>query len=76
MLRTTIEKNHNIDINYPKLLSLLKKFAVGYTAKKSNVFEPNEIDKFLSEAPDNEFLATKVTFCMFLNINIIFFAFW
>lgn len=61
MLRTTIQRNHNVDINYPKLHTLLKKYSVGFKPKKSNVFEARDIASFLSEAPDDAFLVIKVT---------------
>ena len=32
----------------------------GYRAKKSKVLEVDQIKKFITEAPDNQFLATKV----------------
>lgn len=59
MLRTTIQRNHNIDINYLEVTSLLKKSAVGYRSQKY-VFQANEIQRFFSEAMDFEFLAIKV----------------
>lgn len=60
MIRTTVQKNNNVDIAYPKLISFLKKENVGYVAKKSSVFESSDIQKFLSDAEDNDYLALKV----------------
>lgn len=61
MLKTMIARNHNVDIKYPKLIAYLKKNSVGYRPKKSNVFQPDDIQKFLSDADDANFLAIKVT---------------
>ncbi|KAJ6647342.1 hypothetical protein Bhyg_02564, partial [Pseudolycoriella hygida] len=60
MLRTSIECNHNVSINYPKLHTLLKQFSVGHNPKKSNVFEGDHVMRFLNEAPDQDHLALKV----------------
>lgn len=63
MLRTTIQRNDNIDITYPEVTSLLKKSAVGFVQQrlKSNVFQPNDLQRFFNEAKDIEFLAVKVS---------------
>lgn len=66
MLRTAIQRNENVDIGYPKLISLLKKYSVGFQPKKSNVFDPVHIRNFLSQAPDIDFLVVKVTYWMCL----------
>lgn len=61
MLRCTLSRNDNHDISdYQNLRSLLKRKGAGYTAKKSNVLNKEEFMRFLKEAPDYEFLVTKV----------------
>lgn len=60
MLRTTILKNYNIDISYPSMKSFLKTSSFAYLPRKSTVFRPDEIQRFLSEADDREYLAVKV----------------
>lgn len=61
MLKTAIKQSNNVDISYPKLITFLKDMYIGYQPKKSKIFQPDEITKFLSEAPDIAFLAIKVT---------------
>lgn len=61
MLKATILAERNVDIGkYPKLVAFLKRKNEGYKAKKASVFTPQEIEQFLREAPDDNFLATKV----------------
>ncbi|CAH1126098.1 unnamed protein product [Ceutorhynchus assimilis] len=61
MLKTTLNLNDNVDISrYLKLRAFLKKKSLGYQAKKSRVLEMEHIEKFLLEAPDDDFLSTKV----------------
>lgn len=62
MLRTTLIMKNNVDIKYPKLIAFLKRQADGYKPKKSETFTREDINKFLCEAPDNEYLLMKV--CM------------
>lgn len=61
MLKTTIDNNKGIDVTkYSQLQRFLKKQNVGFVAKKSKVFTTQEVEKFLHEAPDETYLATKV----------------
>ena len=61
-LRSTILIKENIDIkNYKELQTFLKKKSKNYKAKKARVFTPEEISRFLSEAPNREYLASKVS---------------
>jgi len=61
MLRSTLLIRHNINIeNYSKLKSFLKRKSEGYRPKKAKTFSPDEINKFINEAPDTIYLATKV----------------
>ncbi|KAL0881723.1 hypothetical protein ABMA27_001517 [Loxostege sticticalis] len=48
---------------YPKLNSFLKRRVYksdGFTSKKSKILTSDEVEKFLNEAPDDRYLATKV----------------
>lgn len=61
MLRSMMNLNNQIDISsYKKLLAFLKMKAKGFQSKKAAVFTREEIQKFLTEAPDAEYLAAKV----------------
>lgn len=61
MLKSTLLLKKNVDIKkFPKLIAYLKRKSVGYQAKKSKTFSRAEIDQFLIEAPDKEFLMMKV----------------
>ncbi|KAJ6634976.1 hypothetical protein Bhyg_13558 [Pseudolycoriella hygida] len=60
MLKSKMIANHNIDISrYSRLLSFVKTKNVGFQSKQASVFTPEEIKKFLLEAPDSEFLVIK-----------------
>lgn len=62
MLKSQINLNENIDIkNYHKLTQLLKRKSEGYRPKKSQVFSSADIQNFLNDAPDECYLATKVS---------------
>ncbi|XP_066256717.1 uncharacterized protein [Euwallacea similis] len=61
MLRSTLIINNNINIeSYNKVRTFLKIKSKGYKGKKSKLFTHEEIDKFIFEAPDEIYLATKV----------------
>lgn len=61
MLKTIIYLKEDIDIGrYRDLLSLLKKKSEGFKSEKSSILTPQHIDKFLTEAPDDIYLAVKV----------------
>lgn len=63
MLKSTLSTHHNVDLaKYLKLRAFLKRQKDGYQPKKSKVFEKEEVIKFLSEAPDANYLSTKVSF--------------
>lgn len=62
MLKATLQVKNDIDIGqYKKVVAFLKRKSVEYKAKKSRILERNDIDKFVSEAPDEQFLMMKVT---------------
>ncbi|KAJ8913759.1 hypothetical protein NQ315_002439 [Exocentrus adspersus] len=57
MLKTMLNVKRNIDVSkFYKLSAFLKRKSEGYKPKKSE----NQIDKFLLEAPDKDFLMIKV----------------
>lgn len=61
MLKATLNIKNNIDLaKYLKLRAFLKRQSDGFHAKKSRVFQREEIEKFLSDAPDELYLCTKV----------------
>jgi hypothetical protein len=61
MIRSSLIVNTNIDISkYPKLMAFLKRNSDGYQAKKSKVLTRDQMEIFLSEANDNEYLMIKV----------------
>ena len=77
MLRSTISLKEDIDISkYYKLVAFIKRQNAAYKPKKSSVFSRAEITKFLLEAPDNDFLSTKVPFpivncCLCFKFSVI-----
>lgn len=61
MLKTTLKLYDNVDIgHYAALIAFLKKKSQHYVSTKAAVFEPEEIQKFLNEAPDELWLDVKV----------------
>lgn len=61
MLKSTLNLKNNVDISkFNKLIMFIKKQKVGYVAKKSKVLEKEHIQKFISDAPTDKFLMTKV----------------
>lgn len=62
ILKSTLCIYHNVKLEYySKLRAFLKRKSEGYQAKKSQTFTPQQIDKFINEAPDDKYLAIKVT---------------
>lgn len=61
MLKATLGTNDNIDISsYSTLLKFIKKQNAGYTPAKSKLFTKEEIEKFINEASDEDWLHCKV----------------
>ncbi|XP_043461530.1 uncharacterized protein LOC122498058 [Leptopilina heterotoma] len=61
MLKSTLKNNDNVNIaSFMKVTSFLKRNSDGYKSKKSKTLSPENVNMFLSEAPDDIFLATKV----------------
>lgn len=61
MFRSTTSIHNNIDISkYAKLKAFLKRKSDGFRPKKSKTLTRDEIKKFINDAPDDIYLATKV----------------
>jgi integrase len=68
MLRNTLSRHHDVDISeYLRLKALLKRKSMGYKPKRTKTLTSMEIDKFLSEAPDEKYLFTKVALVIGIN---------
>ena len=62
MLKATVNAYDNINIsNYQKLIAFLKQQNKSYTPKKSSVLTSEHVSEFCNHAPDNEYLAIKVS---------------
>lgn len=72
MLKATISLKENIDISkFFKLVAFLKRQNIHYRPKKSSVFTQEEITKFLTEASDECYIATKVAITIILlDVNV------
>ncbi|KAJ3649653.1 hypothetical protein Zmor_021381 [Zophobas morio] len=61
MLKAVLLLKENLDISkFCKVTAYLKRKSAGYQPKKSKCLSRDQIDKFLLEAPDKEFLLMKV----------------
>jgi hypothetical protein len=61
MLKSTLIMKHNINLSrYALLLAFVKRQSDGFKSKKSKVLSADHIRKFIDEAPDHKYLATKV----------------
>lgn len=67
MLKTTLMTKHCVNIkNYANLMAFLRKKSDGFISKKSKVLSAEHVEKFLNDAPDAKYLATKVClFCIY-----------
>lgn len=71
-LKSTLNIYNQTDISkYPKLLAFLKRKCEGFKAKKSHTFSPDDLKKFIDEAPDQVYLLSKVSNC-FKNVIIVY----
>lgn len=62
MLKSTIFLYDAIDISkFASLIAYLKRKNIGYRPKKAKVFTKEDMEKFLNEAPDEQFLVQKVS---------------
>lgn len=61
MLKSTLILKNNTDISkFNKLIMFIKRKKEGYIPKKSKALEKEHVQAFISDAPDNLFLVTKV----------------
>ncbi|KAL4706843.1 hypothetical protein ACJJTC_010077 [Scirpophaga incertulas] len=61
MIKSMLNIRNNVDISqYPKLNAFLKQQSDGFISKKSKILTSNDVERFLKEAPDYCYLATKV----------------
>ncbi|KAJ8975752.1 hypothetical protein NQ317_008107, partial [Molorchus minor] len=69
MLKSTVMVKNNIEISkFPKLIAFFKKQNVGDQAKKSAVFTRSDLSRFLTEAPDQDYLMWKLIICYSLGV--------
>ena len=62
MLKRTVWIKHGIDLEtYSNLIEFLRRHADGFKCSKAKTLSPNDVEKFLNEAPDCKHLATKVS---------------
>lgn len=65
MLKSTVRNFHNVDMaKYSRLTAFLSKNSKGYVPTKSKTLDSKDVEKFLAEAPDDRYLAMKVSFSM------------
>lgn len=91
MLRSMVDIKHNFNIHdYSRLIAFLKQNGKGFKSQKAQTLSAEQVNQFLREAPDSEFLATKViklsikyimNFNLWINLNWNFlitgcFNFW
>lgn len=71
MLKATISVKNNTDISkYPRLIAFLKRQAEGYKPKKSKILAREQIDEFLTTAPDETHLLAKASKTLIV-LNIV-----
>lgn len=62
MIKACVNTFDNINIGqYTRLITLLKRYKNGFESKKSKVFTAEELNKFLNEAPNDNYLLIKVS---------------
>ncbi|XP_047986657.1 uncharacterized protein LOC125228168 [Leguminivora glycinivorella] len=56
-LKSMLNIHHRTDISqYAKLIAFLKRKSEGYKAKKAHTFSPDDLQKFIDNAPDYTYL--------------------
>ncbi|XP_063631753.1 uncharacterized protein LOC134802950 isoform X5 [Cydia splendana] len=61
MLKSGLKRIHNINMEeYGQLGAFLKELSKGYVCKKVKALTYENVEKFIDEAPDDKYLATKV----------------
>lgn len=71
MLKSTLNIKHNINIEkFSKLIAFLKRKHDGHLPKKSKILEMCDLEKFINEAPNEDYLMLKVRkITLFILIN-------
>lgn len=65
MLRSTLFIYEKVDISkFKTLFAIIKSKSKGYEPKKAKTFERKDVEKFMKDAPDEEFLLMKVVVLM------------
>lgn len=74
MLKCTLNIHDNIKIQqYSKLIAFIKRKNVGYEPKKSKTLTNEEIQRFITAAPDETFLLAKVSSTFVILTNYVTF---
>lgn len=61
MVTNVLKVKENLgNLKFPKTVAFLKKKSVGFKPKKANVFTSDQISQFMINAPDKEWLLSKV----------------
>lgn len=69
MLKSTLTILRGVDIGgYRQLAALLAKNSKGFVSKKSKILESQHVEKFLNEAPDDKYLAVKVSIAVYFSL--------
>lgn len=72
MLKSVFNIRENIDISkFPKLLAFLKRRNEGFKPKKSKILTSEQVDQFLREAADDQYLMVKVSLKRCLHFRSI-----
>ena len=70
MLKSVIVNKRNVNIgNYLLLIAFLKRKSKGFQSAKAKVLDATEMERFSNEAPDDRWLATKVSALSNLTLN-------
>lgn len=73
MLKSMFIMKHNFDISkFIKLTAFIKRENLGYIPKKTNIFTRENINKFLIEAPDENYLMLKVVSYIYFSFFFLF----
>ena len=68
MVKSKLILEKNLDIRkFLKLTAFLKRKNDGYSAKKSKTLDADQVQKFLTEASDEEYLLIKVRYLFLLH---------
>lgn len=72
MLKTTLRVYENTDIGaYRSLIDFIKKQAQGFQSQKSKTLTTQDVKRFLTEAPDDKYLLTKVNIPILYDVLVV-----